>query len=129
VEWLEEQARNRNLHKFTQPWHYPKQWPPRYYVDGELYCPPKVDGQAREFFAGAKDLIFSFLGRNYKFVGQSQKVPFKQHWEPFPFPQKGLKPKGKGKNPDKRPRWNEGSLEEDQTAGPAGASASKGWFT
>jgi hypothetical protein len=126
---LEEQGRLRNLHKFDNPWNLPFGWPPSYYVDGELYCPPKVDGEARKFFAGAKDLIFSFLGRNYKFVGQSQKVPFKQHWEPFPFPQKGLKPKGKGKKPDKRPRKLEGCLEEDQTAGPSGASASKGWFT
>ena len=125
---MDEQGRLRNFHKFDNHWNYPYGWPSSYYVDGELYCPPKVEGQAREFFADAKDLIFNFLGRDYRFVGQ-HKVPFKQHWEPFPFPQKGLKPKWKGENPDKRPRRVEGSLEEDQTAGPAGASASRGWFT
>ena len=129
VEWLEEQARIRNLHKFTQYWHYPKGWPPSYYVDGELYCPPKVEGQAREHFEGAKGLIFNFLDRSYKYVGQHGTVPFKQHWEPFPFPQKGHKTKGKGKPFNKQPRRDEGRLEEEERGRAEGDSAARNWFT
>jgi hypothetical protein len=129
VEWLEEQARNRNLHKFTQPWHYPKQWPPRYYVDGELYCPPKVEGPAREHFQGARGLIFNFLDRSYKYLGQHEKIPFRQHWEPYPFPKKSAKGKGKGKAFNQHPRKDEGRLEEDKGAGAEGDNAARNWFT
>ncbi len=129
VEWLEEQGRRQNLHKFDNHWNLPFGWPSSYFVDGKIICPPRVDGEAREFFAGAKDLIFSFLGRSYKFVGQNQKTPLKQHWEPFPFHRKGFTPKGKGKKPDQRPRKLEECLAEDQTAGLPRVSAAGGWFT
>ncbi len=130
VEWLEKQGRRQNFHKFDNHWNLPYGWPSSYLVDGKIICPPRADAEARDLFAGAKGLIFNFLGRNYKFVGQNQKTPLKQHWEPFPFHRKGYTPKGKGgKEPDQRPRRLEGSLAEDQTAGPTRVGAAGGWFT
>eukprot|EP00972_Heterocapsa_arctica_P075203 11096413-Heterocapsa_arctica.AAC.1 len=56
VEWLEEQGRRRNLHIFNNSWNLPYGWPSHYSADGKIVCPPRVDGDAREYFAGAKDL-------------------------------------------------------------------------
>ena len=128
MEWLEEQARNRNLHKFTQYWHYPQKWPARYYVDGELRCPPKVSGQTREHFRDAKGLIFNFLGSNYKYLGQHAVIPFRQRWEPFPFPKKKSKGKGKGKVVGQQPCGEEGKPEEVKGAVAARGGAAKHWF-
>jgi len=124
---LEEQGRRQNFHKFDNPWNLPYGWPRSYFPDGKIICPPRADAEARKLFAGAKGSIFSFLGRTYKFVGQNQKTPCKQHWEPYPYHRKGCTPKGKGKIPYQRPRRSEGSLAEDQTAGPTRVGAAD-WF-
>jgi hypothetical protein len=124
---LEEQGRRQNFHKFDNPWNLPYGWPKSYFPDGKIVCPPRADAEARKLFEGARGSIFSFLGRTYKFVGQNQKTPCKQHWEPYPFHRKGCTPKGKGKKPYQRPGRCEGSLAEEQTAGPTGAGAAD-WF-
>ena len=131
LEWLEVQARHRSFHKFKQAWHYPKDWPSNYYDHGEPYCPPPVDGKAREYFQGARGLIFNFLELGFKYLGQNEKHPCKQQWEPYPYPTRSTRGKGsqKGKSARKQPRDDDAGDEGEKKAGEEVEGAARGWFT
>ena len=128
VEWLDEQARNRNCHQFKKAHHYPQKWPACCYQGRTLICPPMATGEARSYFLNAKGSVFHFLGNDYKYLGQHAANPFRQHWEPFPFPKRKHKGKGKGKMLEPQHRRDDRKPEEVKETSAAAGGEACNWF-
>jgi hypothetical protein len=110
LEWLEGKAQRGAHHKFGKKWHYPKDWPPRYYDEEKPCCPPQVLGKAEAYFKEAKGCLVNYLGLDYKYIGPNKDFACKQHWEPHPYPGFGHRRRGArtGKG-----SWGEPQAEED----------------
>jgi hypothetical protein len=131
LEWLEVKARRGAHHNFGNQWNYPKDWPARYWKEGEPCCPPQVLGKAEEYFKEAIGSIFTYLDLDFKFTGQNKEFLCKPHWEPHPYPGRGRGRRGArtGKGSCREPQAEEDLDEEDRMdTGEQEEHKARGWF-
>jgi hypothetical protein len=95
-EWVRQRESQNEYHHFgSLPHQQPRWWPKKYYSEGWLICPPKVQGSITGYFHAEREHVYIFHNREYTYIGQQAVAP-KPHWAPYPCPPKPP-PQGEGR--------------------------------